>query len=170
MRYVFPVFVLATVLYACGHTYYIVRHAEKAGPPMHAAMMMMTNDPPLSEEGNERALLLKELMQNKKIGHVFATHTIRSKSTAQPTADYFGLEIEMYKPVPDSAWISRLKSLSKNTLIVGHSNTVDDIVNKLCGKIILQDLQDNAYDNLFIVRKKGKRFILSRRKYGPSSE
>lgn len=169
MRYVFPVFALVTVLYACGHTYYIVRHAEKEGLQMNTAMMM-ANDPPLSEKGKERALLLKELMQNKKIGHVFATNTIRSKSTAQPTADYFGLEIEMYKPVPDSAWINRLKSLSGNTLIVGHSNTVDDIVNKLCGKIILQDLQDNEYDNLFIVKKKGKRFIFSRRKYGFSSE
>ena len=72
----------------------------------------------------------KEILKTKKIGYIFSTNTIRTRSTAEPVRAYFNLATEAYPPVPDSAFIARLKSLKKNTLIVGHSNTVDDIVNK----------------------------------------
>ena len=94
----------------------------------------MSSDVPLTEKGKQRAEALKEILKDKKIAYVFSTNTIRTKSTAQPTADYFHLTTEIYGPRPDSAFISLLKSKKKNTLIVGHSNTVDDIVNMLCGE------------------------------------
>ena len=50
---------------------------------------------------------------------------------------------------------------------MGHSNTVDDIVNKLSGEIkIPADLMDSEYDNLYIITRKGKKMIFSQRKYG----
>jgi phosphohistidine phosphatase SixA len=126
----------------------------------------MTSDVPLSELGKKRAESLKEVLKNKSISYIFSTNTIRTKTTAEPLANQLELKIEVYKPMPDSVFISNLKSLQKNTLIVGHSNTVDDIVNKLCGENKLQDLKDDEYDNLFIVKKKGRRYIFSREKYG----
>jgi phosphohistidine phosphatase SixA len=73
------------------------------------------------------------------------------------------LPIEIYGPTPDSAFVSLLRSKRKNVLIVGHSNTVDDIVNMLCGEIkIPGDLKDNEYGNLFIVKKKGRKFFFKR--------
>ncbi len=54
----------------------------------------MSSDVPLSDKGKERAEALKEVLKNKKIAYVFSTNTIRTKSTAQPTADYFGLQTE----------------------------------------------------------------------------
>jgi len=51
--------------------------------------------------------------------------------------------------------------------VVGHSNTVDDIVNKLCGQVkIASDLNDGEYDNLFVVKIKGKKIVFDKRKYG----
>jgi broad specificity phosphatase PhoE len=129
----------------------------------------MTSDVPLSELGKQRAEALKELLKNKNIRYIFSTNTIRTRSTADQLANHLGLKIENYKPIPDSAFISHLRSLRKNTLIVGHSNTVDDIVNKLSGENRLQDLKDDEYDNLFIVKKKGNRFVFSREKYGNSN-
>jgi broad specificity phosphatase PhoE len=149
----FFAFIIAALLVSCSHSYYIVRHAEKetAGPNM-------SSEVPLSDKGKERAEALKGILKNKKIGYVFSTNTIRTKSTAQPLADYLGLQIEIYKPVPDSAFIRQLRSLKKNVLIVGHSNTVDDIVNMLCGgKEVAGDLGDNEYNKLFIVKFRGKR-------------
>ena len=150
------------VFSSCSHSYYIVRHAEKTAQEAN-----VTSDVPLTEKGKQRAEALKEVLKDKNIRYVFSTNTIRTKSTAQPTADQFHLTLEMYGQRPDSAFIALLKSRKKNTLVVGHSNTVDDIVNMLCGeKKITGDLADNEYDNLFIVKKKGKKYIYSLQKFG----
>ena len=154
--------VLIIVFASCNHTYYIVRHAEKA-----TAGPNMSTDVSLSNKGKKRAEALKEVLKNRKIAYVFSTNTIRTKSTAQPTADYFRLKTEIYGPLPDSVFINKLRSLKKNALIVGHSNTVDDIVNMLCNKKeVPGDLEDSEYDNLFIVKKKGSHYVFSSEHYG----
>ena len=138
---------------SCSHSYYIVRHAEKA-----TAETNMSSDVPLTEKGKERAEELKRTLVKKGIAFVFSTNTIRTKSTAQPTADYFHLTTEIYGPQATPAFISLLKSKKGNVLIVGHSNTVDDIVNMLCGrKEVPGDLPDTEYNKLFIVKMKGKK-------------
>lgn len=145
------------VFSSCSHSYYIVRHAEKATQEPN-----MSSDVPLSEQGKKRTEQVKELLKDKKIASIFSTNTIRTKTTAQPTADHFHLATEIYGPRPDSAFITLLKSKKKNTLIVGHSNTVDDVVNMLCGKKeVAADLPDSEYNKLFIVKKKGKKYIFS---------
>jgi phosphohistidine phosphatase SixA len=160
MKYFFSL--LFFFLASCGHTYYIVRHAEKAAPGPN-----MTSDVPLSSEGEQRALELKDVLKNKRIVYIFSTNTIRTRSTAQPTADYFGLKTEIYGPKPDSVFIALLKARTKNTLIVGHSNTVDDVVNMLCKrKEVNGDLPETEYDNLFTVRKRGSRYIFRALTYG----
>ncbi len=167
MRLILPLLMLL-LFTACSRTIYIVRHAEKALP--EGTSTMMKNDPPLSEAGKERAEALKEVLKTKKIGYIFSTNTIRTQATAEPARAYFNLSIATYSPVPDSAFINRLKSSGKNTLVVGHSNTVDDIVNKLCGATkITADLNETEYDNLFIVTKKGKKISFENRKYGKPS-
>ena len=141
------------VLSSCSHSYYIVRHAEKVTQEAN-----MSSDVSLTEEGKRRAEEIKKILSRKKIAYVFSTNTIRTKSTAQPTADYFHLTTAIYGPRPDSAFISLLKSKKKNTLIVGHSNTVDDIVNMLCGKKeVAGDLPDTEYNKLFIIKMKGNK-------------
>ena len=158
--------VLLLILASCSHSYYIVRHAEKATQGTN-----MSSDVPLSDAGKERAVALKEVLKNKKIGYIFSTNTIRTKTTAQPLADYLRLQIEIYKPMLDSAFINQLRSLKKNTLIVGHSNTVDDIVNMLYNKKeIPGDLKDSEYDNLFIVKKKGSHYVFSVKHYGAPAQ
>lgn len=131
----------------------------------------MTSDVPLSPAGGQRAEALKEVLRDKKIGYVYSTNTIRTRSTAQPLADLSGLPVRVYGPRPDSAFIQTLKDLDKNTLVVGHSNTVDDIVNMLCGyKAVPGDLNENQYDHLFIVRRKGSRFAFTLKKYGAKTD
>ena len=145
-----------------------MRHAEKEAP--QGTETMMNNNPPLSEAGKQRAEALKEVLKTKKIGYVFSTNTLRTLSTAEPVKNYFKLTTEIYEPVPNESFISRLMSLKKNALIVGHSNTVDDIVNKLCDSVkIPADLPDTAYDNLFVIRKKGKKMSFENKKFGKPS-
>ncbi len=157
---------LLLLLSSCSQRIYIVRHAEKvaAGPNMNT-------DVPLSVPGQQRAEDLMNTLKDKKISLVYSTQTVRTVSTATPTADHFGVAIELYGPRPDSAFIATLLSHKKNLLVVGHSNTVDDIVNMLCGTTkVAGDLGDKEYDNLFEVKVKGGKKIFVRHKFGARSE
>jgi phosphohistidine phosphatase SixA len=154
------IIVMGLVLFvfsSCSHSYFIVRHAEK-----ETAASNGSTDVPLTATGQQRALALKEILKGKKIGYVFSTNTIRTKSTAQPTADYFHITPEIYGPRPDSAFITLLKTKKKNTLIVCHSNTIDDVVNMLCGSTkVPGDLPETEFSKLFIVKMKGKKLVFS---------
>jgi broad specificity phosphatase PhoE len=146
-------------------TYYIVRHAEKESSTTMSANTM-TSDVPLSEAGKQRAAALKTALQKENIKYIFSTNYIRTKSTARPLGDAINVPIEIYDP-KDSAFVNKLKSLSGNVLVVGHSNTVDDLVNELTGKKEINgDLPDSEYGDLFIVKKKGNKLRFETKHFG----
>ncbi|MBD0298260.1 MAG: histidine phosphatase family protein [Flavisolibacter sp.] len=149
------------ILFSCSTTYYIVRHAEK-----EPATEMVT-DVFLSEEGKERAEALRDSLVNKDIKRIFSTNTLRTLSTARPLSEAISIDIETYDPA-DSSFITRLKQLSHGrVLIVGHSNTVDDLVNGLTREHSINgDLADNEYGDLFIVKRKGQKYFFERKHFG----
>lgn len=159
LRYVAPV--LCCLLLSCGITkYYVVRHAEKE------TTGTMTSDVPLSEAGRQRAVALKDLLQDKKIIRIFSTNYKRTLATAQPLSDVTGVRIETYNPA-DTNFIQLLKQVTQgDVLVVGHSNTVDNLVNGLAGKNVLQDLPDMQYGDLFVITKRGKKYKYAKVKFG----
>lgn len=158
MRFVVLV-VLFCVLNACTTTFYVVRHAEK-----EAGAQAMSGDVPLSADGRERAQALKERL-NGKVSYLASTNTKRTTGTAEPLSVPGRRNVHVYSHT-DTVFLQKVKEGRVNTLIVGHSNTVDDVVNFLAGRRVLSDLPDTAYGDLFIVRKKGKTFSFSRERFG----
>ncbi|HOA39048.1 MAG TPA: histidine phosphatase family protein [Flavihumibacter sp.] len=166
MRNRLLVLILFVSITGCSHRYYVVRHAEKAiAPPGNEDL---AKDPNLSAAGAERTRDLQERLQDAKISRVYSTATVRTEATAAPIATYFNLPIRKYSSV-DTGFINELRSLKENVLIVGHSNTVDDIVNALVPSAKMTDLPETDYDNLYIIKKKGRRFLLQKTKYGAPS-
>jgi len=152
--------VCCILLSGCSYKVYVVRHAEKSVSP--------ANNPLLTDAGSARAIKLKETLQGKKITRIYSTNTTRTLNTAEPLADYLKIKTEIYKPVPDSNFISILRSNRSNQLVVGHSNTIDDIVNMLCGKkVIPADVSEAVYDNLFVIKlsKSGKKAVFVGRRF-----
>lgn len=126
----------------------------------------MTSDVPLSAAGKERAEALKGALQRQGISRIYSTNYIRTRETAQPLSAATGISIETYDP-KDATFITRLRSIDKgNTLIVGHSNTVDDLVNGLTGKSLLKDLPDTLYGDLFVIKKRGKNYRYELKHFG----
>jgi broad specificity phosphatase PhoE len=159
------VFFSCIFLWSCSYKVYVVRHAEKAATP--------ADNPLLSDLGTERAVSLKETLKNKKIRKIYTTNTTRTQNTAAPLAALLHIEIVNYPARPDTNFIKTLKANATNQLVVGHSNTIDDVVNMLVGsKAIPKDLPDAAYDNLYIIKlsKSGKNGRLVSRKYGKPSQ
>jgi broad specificity phosphatase PhoE len=160
MRTIFLFFVISALASCTTSKYYVVRHAEKE--PATA----MASDVLLTDAGKQRANVLKDKLKDEHISHIYSTNYARTKATANPLSVLTGVKIETYDAA-DASFINQLKSLPKgNVLIVGHSNTVDDIVNGLTGKNELKDLSDAAYGDLFIIRKKGNTYKMKQKHFG----
>lgn len=159
MKRIILIIFIALATASCSHSYYIVRHAEKvqAQPPLQ--------DPPLTDNGEAMAQNLKSILLPKGIKHIFSTNTTRTKSTAAPLSQALGIPVTAYA-APNAAFTAQLKAIKKNTLVVGHSNTVDDIVNALCGTTkITGDLPDADYGDLFVVTVKGKKIYFKKLRF-----
>lgn len=146
--FMFSIAFAVWALSSCTTKFYVVRHAEKSTSPKE--------DPLLTEAGSQRAERLIGILMNKGIEKVYSTKTVRTTSTAKPLADARKLEIGIYEPKNQTAFIETLKKSKQNTLIVGHSNTIRYIINGLAEKEFLKkDLEDSEYSNLYLV-KRGK--------------
>jgi broad specificity phosphatase PhoE len=165
---------LVLLLFSCSNKFYIVRHAEKAKPTAGMSSMEASN-PPLSDSGNMRALDLKARLQSENIKHIFSTNYKRTLNTAKPLDELLSsVQTQVYSPHKDSvnAFIEKLKAIRKGSvLVVGHSNTIDDLANKMAGSTVVPgDLPETDYDNLFIIKRKGKKYKFVGETYGAPTQ
>lgn len=127
-------------------TIFLVRHAEKSdgttGDP---------KDPELSQAGRARAESLAMMLKDAAITAVFVTELKRTQLTAEPLARAAKLEPIVVPAKETAAVVARLRETSGNVLVVGHSNTIPDIITALGASQPIA-LEDNEYDNLFIWR------------------
>ncbi len=155
-------------LASCSQTIYVVRHAEKATPAT-ATMQSDKNNPDLSEAGHAHAVALQQRLANAGIKRIYSTNYKRTLQTAMPLAKTNDLSIVTYHPSSDSlpAFVELIKSKRKgNVLIVGHSNTIDNIANALVGsQVVPSDIPETDYNNLFIITRKGKKYHFKAEKY-----
>ena len=121
---------------------YLVRHAERAEDG--------TNDPPVSQAGEERARLLARMLGDAGIERIHSTDYRRTRATAAPLADRLGLQVESYDPRDLRALAARLQTEGGRHLVVGHSNTTPDAVRAL-GGAPGDPIHESEYDRLYIV-------------------
>lgn len=125
-------------------TYYIVRHAEK---------LNASADTPLSATGQTRAIALRKYLKSKGVDSIFTSSFLRTQQTAQPLATFLRKTLRIHTGNTENL-INDLKRISdKEVLVVGHSNTVPDIVKGLSGRVV-PAIAENDFDNMYIVRVK----------------
>jgi broad specificity phosphatase PhoE len=137
---------------AAQQTIFLVRHAERAAatPGQPAPKNMMADDPPLSAAGQARAAKLAALLASADVKHIFTTEYRRTRETAAPLAAKLKLQTVMAAAKDPDPLIERVRQVKGNVLIVGHSNTLPDLLKKLGVKQPVT-ITDDEYDNLFIV-------------------
>lgn len=125
---------------------YVVRHAERAEDG--------TNDPPLSADGAERARLLATMLRDAGLTHIHTTDYLRTRATAAPIARETRLVPEVYDAEKLAMLAARLRATPGRHLVVGHSNTVPQLVAELGGaphgEIALEE-----YDRLYVLTLTG---------------
>jgi phosphohistidine phosphatase SixA len=135
---------------AAGTTIVVVRHAEKSTDH--------PSDPSLSASGQERARALSSVLSGAGVTDIYTTHYKRTRQTAEPLAQQLGIVIQE-RPInaANSATYARdlaqeilTRSAGKGVLVVGHSNTVPEIVQALSGTAV-PAMTDAEYDHIFVV-------------------
>ena len=159
----FLIFFAAILLFAScstkqnSKTIYLVRHAEK---------QLVGSDPGLAKSGQIRAKKLAQILADKNIKHIYSTDYIRTRSTAAPTAEAAGLIIEIYDPKNHDSLVEQIRILEGNVLVIGHSNTVNQLVNYFVGEgEKYDDLTDLEYDFIFEVTLKGSSATAKKKLY-----
>ena len=146
---VFFVACLLALPAAAQHTVFLVRHAERADSSPGTSPAMAA-DPDLSVAGRARAEHLAEALKDAKITAIFATEFKRTQQTAAPLAKALGLTVKIVSADSEASLVADLKAAKGNVLVVGHSNTVPELIKRL-GVTTAVSIGDDDFDNLFIV-------------------
>jgi phosphohistidine phosphatase SixA len=156
-------------------TVFLVRHAEKETAP--------PDDPALTEAGKARAQTLAQMLASAGIKTIYTSQFLRTRQTAEPLAKHLGIEatalpIKMDSRNPrviaDESFrevvTKTLAHAGESVLIVGHSNTLPEIIKRLGGDPP-PSIDEKEFDDLFVVTifAKGKAKVLHL-KYGNRSK
>ena len=126
-------------------TYYFIRHAEKNISDKDDI------DPSLVIDGILRAAKWSFVFNNIKFDAIYSTDFLRTKETAQPTAEKNNIDITLYDPtnIDTNAFLESTKG--QTVLIVGHSNTTPMFVNAIIGEEKYEQIEETINGNLYIV-------------------
>jgi 2,3-bisphosphoglycerate-dependent phosphoglycerate mutase len=132
-------------------TIIFVRHAEKAATP--------EDDPALSPAGERRvAELTRQLIYADVVAGVDAIYSTpyrRTLQTARPLAEALDLPIDRYDPDPGQyeAFLEDLvdRHKGKIILVVGHSDTLPQLIAELGASKKVPPIAENEYDNIYII-------------------
>jgi broad specificity phosphatase PhoE len=121
-------------------TVYVIRHLQKESGA----------DPALTAEGRAGASALAELLADKGVTAIYATETRRAMETAAPLAARVGIAITPYDP-GDPAVLAKVAAGVKGAiLVVGHSNTVPQLVASFGGAEPAA-IADDEFGTLYII-------------------
>lgn len=124
-------------------TIIVVRHAE-ADSTQHGG------DPVLSADGRTRSLELARTLADTALHSVYSTHYRRNRQTAEPLPCHAGEKPTVIDDVAGTLDALRAEPWGVTALVVGHSNTVPELIRGLTG----QPLPDNepiVFDRMWIV-------------------
>jgi phosphohistidine phosphatase SixA len=120
----------------------IVRHAEKS--------LDGGNDPNLTPGGLARAQVLAEMLKDSGITAIFTSEFKRTQQTAAATAQALRVTPTIVPGKDSAAMVAKLREIKGNGLVVGHGNTVPELV-KAIGIDTQINIQENDYNEIFLV-------------------
>ena len=134
-------------------TIIFVRHAEKEVP----GEMTGSDDPALSAAGRARAAeLARQLVDADVVAGVDAIYSTpykRTQETVAPLADALQLPINIYDANDRQTVLDDILKEHKGKIIVivGHSNTLPELIANLGASKKVPEIDEDEYDNIYVV-------------------
>jgi len=140
----FAAFRLGAHWFGATTTVIVLRHAEKSTEQV---------DPSLTPAGYERAARLATLFAQSGVAAIYVSDTRRARETGRPLADRLGIELIEYPGRGVEALAERLldRHRGQTVLVVGHSNTVPQVLSTLTGGRYVTRLDEDEFDGLYLV-------------------
>lgn len=91
-------------------------------------------DPDLTERGQKGAWALTRWFQGKPLLVIYVSNFRRTRQTVEMLNGERQIRLRLYDPADTPGLVARVKAEAGPVLIVGHSNTVPDIVEQLGGE------------------------------------
>lgn len=130
-------------------TFYLIRHAEKDRSDT-------TNiDPNLTPKGYERAKYWASYFDSIPLNKVYSTIYLRTSNTASYIAAAQKLMVDIYDTDTLISENFLKQNQGHNILIVGHSNTIPGIANKLLESNQYENMNDSDNSSLYVVSIEG---------------
>ncbi len=136
------IFLLVVAAAEAAPVIFVVRHAEKA--------ITAGNDPDLSVAGQKRAEALARILKDSQISAVLVTEFKRTQKTAAPTARAAHVTPTVVPANDVPGLIGKLRALNGNALVVGHGNTIPELV-KALGVATPISIPDDDYTEILVV-------------------
>jgi broad specificity phosphatase PhoE len=130
-------------------TIIFVRHAEKD--------LSVKDDPELTEDGQRRAFELTRQMKDAdvvaSIDAIYSTPFKRNVATVEPLSKLLELPINLYDKNDYESVLETILDNHKGKiiLVVGHSDTLANLMAELGASKSVPTIADNEYDNIYIV-------------------
>jgi broad specificity phosphatase PhoE len=126
----------------CMPTVVLIRHADVTPGG--------GTNPPLNAAGIARAQELSHVLGDTGITAIFVTSLQRTQSTAQPLASDLGLQPTVQDDL--ASVVDAIHNLASSTtvLVVGHTNTVPDLIARLGGPTITP-ITASEFDRLVVL-------------------
>lgn len=140
--FIFSIPFLLAVAANAAPTVFVVRHAEKASTG--------GSDPDLSPQGQKRADALAYILKDSQVTSVFVTELKRTQETAAPTAKAAHVTPIVIPANDIGALVEKLRALSGNALVVGHGNTIPELL-KALGIATSVSVPEDDYSEIFVV-------------------
>ena len=93
---------------------------------------------------------MAEALKDAKITAIYTSEYKRTQETAAPLAHSLGVRPEVVSADDLGSLVSKIKAARGDVLVVGHSNTLPQIINAL-GVSVRVTVAESDYDNLFLV-------------------
>ena len=142
-------------------TILLVRHADRDG-----------SADALSDAGTARALELAHVLEKSGISAIYTSEANRTQQTAAATAALLGITPVVVPAADVSGLVSAIRSnhAGQTVLVVGHSNTVPQIIEEFGGPAVI--IGENEFDNLYVLTlccRRWQRVRLTNLQYGAAS-
>lgn len=122
---------------------YMLRHAEKDNYD--------ESDPDLSDYGLDHAKYWKKVLQHITFDQIYTTDFKRNLKTAAIISKDSNIKPEIYYPMSFEVlkFINKVKG--QKILVIGHSNTIPDMVNRIIGESKYPPMSHKNYNTLHLV-------------------